>query len=95
MNIQKNCKTIIAIGRNYAEHAKGNWKIHPIQTKCFLEVFFKRQFELNNTELGNAVPEKPFFFLKPRSSLVTMPNAIEIPAGLENIHHEGKHIDRQ
>ncbi|KAJ3315767.1 hypothetical protein HDU76_002106 [Blyttiomyces sp. JEL0837] len=53
-------RKIVAIGRNYAEHAK---------------------------ELGNAVPKAPFFFLKPPSSYVQMPDPIEIPVGL-NVHHE-------
>ncbi|KAJ1933231.1 hypothetical protein EC988_009189, partial [Linderina pennispora] len=53
-------RKIVAIGRNFSEHAK---------------------------ELGNAVPAKPFFFLKPTSSYVTSPGTIEIPAGC-TVHHE-------
>ncbi|KAJ1934548.1 hypothetical protein FBU59_005663 [Linderina macrospora] len=53
-------RKIVAIGRNFSEHAK---------------------------ELGNAVPTKPFFFLKPTSSYVTSPGKIEIPAGC-TVHHE-------
>ncbi|ORX73760.1 hypothetical protein DL89DRAFT_276994 [Linderina pennispora] len=53
-------RKIVAIGRNFSEHAK---------------------------ELGNAVPTKPFFFLKPTSSYVTSPGTIEIPAGC-TVHHE-------
>ena len=54
-------RKIVAIGRNYADHAK---------------------------ELGNEVPKTPFFFLKPTSSFVTEPNAIEVPKGAV-VHHEG------
>ncbi|KAL2919592.1 hypothetical protein HK105_200504 [Polyrhizophydium stewartii] len=53
-------KKIVAIGRNFAKHAK---------------------------ELGNAVPEKPMFFLKPTSSYVQQPGAIEVPEGT-TVHHE-------
>ncbi|KAI8927507.1 hypothetical protein BC831DRAFT_452178 [Entophlyctis helioformis] len=53
-------RKIVAIGRNYAKHAK---------------------------ELGNAVPESPMFFLKPTSSYVQQPGAIEIPHGAV-VHHE-------
>eukprot|EP01113_Clastostelium_recurvatum_P008916 TRINITY_DN1424_c0_g1_i1.p1 TRINITY_DN1424_c0_g1~~TRINITY_DN1424_c0_g1_i1.p1 ORF type:complete len:218 (+),score=68.11 TRINITY_DN1424_c0_g1_i1:144-797(+) len=53
-------RKIVAIGRNYAEHAK---------------------------ELGNAVPSKPFFFLKPTSSYIREGQNIEIPEGAD-VHHE-------
>ncbi|KAJ1546356.1 hypothetical protein HK405_007171 [Cladochytrium tenue] len=53
-------RKIVAIGRNYADHAK---------------------------ELGNAVPSRPFFFLKPTSSYLRMPGNIELPVGTE-VHHE-------
>ncbi|CAG8754680.1 6400_t:CDS:2, partial [Acaulospora colombiana] len=53
-------RKIVAIGRNYAKHAK---------------------------ELGNAVPEKPFFFLKPTSSYVFNGGNVEIPQGVL-VHHE-------
>jgi acylpyruvate hydrolase len=54
-------RKIVAIGRNYAKHAK---------------------------ELGNAVPEKPFFFLKPTTSYVFSGGNVEIPQGVL-VHHEG------
>ena len=54
-------RKIVAIGRNYAKHAK---------------------------ELGNAVPDKPFFFLKPTSSYVASGGKVEIPRGVV-VHHEG------
>ncbi|KAG8781123.1 Acylpyruvase fahd1, mitochondrial [Serendipita sp. 398] len=53
-------RKIVAIGRNYAKHAK---------------------------ELGNAVPDKPFFFLKPTSSFVLSGGNVEIPKGVI-VHHE-------
>ncbi|KAJ3042423.1 hypothetical protein HDV00_007379 [Rhizophlyctis rosea] len=59
-NFTSQARKIVAIGRNYAEHAK---------------------------ELGNEVPKTPFFFLKPVSSFVTEPNAIEVPKGTV-VHHE-------
>jgi len=54
-------RKIIAIGRNYAKHAR---------------------------ELGNAIPEKPFFFLKPPSSYLPNGGKVEIPRGV-TVHHEG------
>lgn len=53
-------RKIVAIGRNYAKHAK---------------------------ELGNAVPDKPFFFLKPTTSYVSSGGKVEIPRGVI-VHHE-------
>ncbi|KAH6582109.1 hypothetical protein BASA60_002123 [Batrachochytrium salamandrivorans] len=53
-------RKIIAIGRNYALHAK---------------------------ELGNTVPESPMFFIKPTSSYIQPPGAIEIPHNTV-VHHE-------
>ncbi|PRP76522.1 hypothetical protein PROFUN_15096 [Planoprotostelium fungivorum] len=53
-------KKIVAIGRNFAEHAK---------------------------ELGNAVPTKPFFFLKPTTSFVRPGGAVVIPPRAD-VHHE-------
>ena len=55
-------KKIVAIGRNYAEHAK---------------------------ELGNAIPQEPFFFLKPTTSYIRSGSKIEIPLGGQaTVHHE-------
>ena len=53
----------MAIGRNFADHAK---------------------------ELGNSVPSKPFYFLKPIASYLPAGSgrAIWIPSGCE-VHHEG------
>ena len=40
-------------------------------------------------ELGNHVPSRPMFFLKPTSSIIRQGEAIEIPQGC-NVHHECK-----
>ncbi|KAI9183631.1 hypothetical protein H9P43_004549 [Blastocladiella emersonii ATCC 22665] len=53
-------RKIVAIGRNFADHAK---------------------------ELGNAVPTKPMFFLKPTSSYCPVGRAITIPEQCD-VHHE-------
>lgn len=42
-------------------------------------------------ELGNAVPQSPFFFLKPTSSYLENGGAIEIPRGCE-VHHESEYL---
>jgi hypothetical protein len=54
-------KKIVAVGRNYQEHA---------------------------AELGNAVPTKPMLFLKPTSSYILEGEAIKIPKGCFELHHE-------
>ncbi len=61
MSWWKNCFKVIAIGRNYALHAK---------------------------ELGNAVPTKPFWFLKPPSAILPNGGTIVIPEGIPEIHYE-------
>jgi len=40
-------------------------------------------------ELNNAVPETPFFFLKPTSSYLENGGDIELPQGCE-VHHESE-----
>ncbi len=60
MNFVKTSRKIVAIGWNYAKHAK---------------------------ELGNTVPQKPMFFLKPPSSIIEQGQSIEIPPGAV-VHHE-------
>ncbi|KAL7754212.1 Acylpyruvase fahd1, mitochondrial [Sorochytrium milnesiophthora] len=59
-NFLRTGRKIVAIGRNFGDHAK---------------------------ELGNAVPTKPFFFLKPTSSYCPVGSKIEIPVGCD-VHHE-------
>jgi len=47
-----------------------------------------RNYAKHATELGNAIPERPFFFLKPTSSYVASGGRVEIPRGVI-VHHEG------
>ncbi|XP_064601679.1 acylpyruvase FAHD1, mitochondrial-like [Liolophura sinensis] len=54
-------RKIIAVGRNYSEHA---------------------------AELGNAIPSTPILFLKPPSAYITQGQAIKIPKGCSELHHE-------
>ena len=56
---------IIAIGRNYAEHAK---------------------------ELGNAVPKKPVFFMKPETSLIKNNQDFYYPDFSKDIHFEAEFV---
>ncbi|KAI9030592.1 hypothetical protein DFJ74DRAFT_657110 [Hyaloraphidium curvatum] len=46
-----------------------------------------RNFAEHAKELGNAVPTRPMFFLKPPSSIVLQPNPVEQPKDVE-LHHE-------
>jgi len=56
------CRKIVAVGRNFAAHAK---------------------------ELGNAVPKAPILFLKPPTSILQQGKGpIEIPPGVDELHHE-------
>ena len=41
-------------------------------------------------ELGNTVPERPLFFLKPPSSLIGDGEAIVLPSQSEQVEHEGE-----
>ncbi|CEP12373.1 hypothetical protein [Parasitella parasitica] len=74
-------RKIVAIGRNYRYVATRSindaW-----ETKCGTLVHSEHAKELNN-----AVPETPFFFLKPTSSYLENGNDIELPQGCE-VHHE-------
>ena|SRR3990167_4925122 len=50
-----------------------------------------RNYHEHIKELGNDVPEKPFFFLKPASSLLPSPGPILLPVhtgGVTDCHHE-------
>jgi acylpyruvate hydrolase len=66
-------RKVVAIGRNYAEHAAG----------------FASIVLINLAELGNAVPTSPFFFLKPASSIIRVGQPIEVPPKCNELHHEG------
>ncbi|KOG89789.1 fumarylacetoacetate hydrolase family protein [Streptomyces varsoviensis] len=54
---------VVAVGRNYAEHA---------------------------AELGNAVPEAPFAFFKPSTSVIGPGDAIAYPSFSSEVHHEAE-----
>ncbi|KAH7842044.1 hypothetical protein Vadar_000755 [Vaccinium darrowii] len=47
-----------------------------------------RNYVAHAKELGNAVPKEPVLFLKPTSSYLENGGTIEIPEGLESLHHE-------
>eukprot|EP01135_Chromosphaera_perkinsii_P000555 Nk52_evm17s123 gene=Nk52_evmTU17s123 len=47
-----------------------------------------RNFSDHAKELGNAVPEKPFMFLKPTSSYAQEGSPIVIPPRAASLHHE-------
>mmetsp|Transcript_51619 Transcript_51619/g.122890 ORF Transcript_51619/g.122890 Transcript_51619/m.122890 type:complete len:222 (+) Transcript_51619:3-668(+) len=47
-----------------------------------------RNYALHAKEMKSPVPTEPFWFLKPPSSYLASGGKIEIPAGLESIHHE-------
>ncbi len=55
---------------------------------CSKIVAIGRNYPLHAKELGNAVPSKPFWFLKPPSSFLRNGGTIVIPEGLTEIHHE-------
>ena len=52
---------VVAVGRNYADHAK---------------------------ELGNEVPEAPFAFFKPATSVIGPGDEIQYPSFSQDVHHE-------
>jgi len=47
-----------------------------------------RNYSEHAAELGNAVPGKPILFLKPTTAYVTEGQAIKIPKGCTDLHHE-------
>ncbi|KAF7254872.1 hypothetical protein EG68_07523 [Paragonimus skrjabini miyazakii] len=55
------CRKVVAVGRNYVEHAR---------------------------ELGSEIQSEPVIFLKPSSSIIEHGEAIEIPNGVIEVHHE-------
>ena len=46
-----------------------------------------RNYAAHAKELNNAVPTKPFFFLKPPSSMITEGQIIQVVPG-QDVHHE-------
>lgn len=47
-----------------------------------------RNYAAHARELGNAVPEAPILFLKPRTSFVALEEGFAIPQGRGECHHE-------
>jgi len=59
---------------------------------CRKAVCVGRNYVEHAKELGNAVPnpssEKPLLFMKPSTAIITQGQNIEIPVGLDELHHE-------
>ncbi len=47
-----------------------------------------RNYAAHISELGNATPEAPVLFIKPVTALMPMEQAIPLPRGLGEVHHE-------
>ncbi|RZU47618.1 2-keto-4-pentenoate hydratase/2-oxohepta-3-ene-1,7-dioic acid hydratase in catechol pathway [Fluviicoccus keumensis] len=47
-----------------------------------------RNYAAHARELGNAVPDAPILFLKPRTAIVPLSPSFAIPAGRGSCHHE-------
>jgi 2-keto-4-pentenoate hydratase/2-oxohepta-3-ene-1,7-dioic acid hydratase in catechol pathway len=58
-------------------------ELRPTKIVCLL-----RSYAAHARELGNEIPQRPFFFLKPPSSLLENHGSIVIPKGVEELHHE-------
>ena len=53
-------------------------------------VLIGRNYGAHAKELGNEVPKEPLIFIKPTSSLVGHGEAIVLPRGSDNVHHEAE-----
>jgi 2-keto-4-pentenoate hydratase/2-oxohepta-3-ene-1,7-dioic acid hydratase in catechol pathway len=53
-------------------------------------VAFGRNYAEHAAELGNAVPDEPFAFFKPTTSVIGSGDAIEYPTFSSNLHHEAE-----
>ena len=49
-----------------------------------------RNYADHAAELGNEVPENPLVFLKPPTTVIGPLQAIRLPAGVGEVHHEGE-----
>jgi 2-keto-4-pentenoate hydratase/2-oxohepta-3-ene-1,7-dioic acid hydratase in catechol pathway len=63
--------------------ARGKYQVRPSKIICLL-----RSYAKHAQELGNEVPDRPRFFLKPPSSLVPSGGKVIIPFGSREVHHE-------
>ncbi|MBN1390482.1 MAG: fumarylacetoacetate hydrolase family protein [Candidatus Thermoplasmatota archaeon] len=61
----------------------GHYELRPTKIICLL-----RSYAAHATELGNEVPGRPQFFLKPPSALVPNRSSIVVPPGVGRLHHE-------
>jgi 2-keto-4-pentenoate hydratase/2-oxohepta-3-ene-1,7-dioic acid hydratase in catechol pathway len=59
-----------------------------------------RNYAKHAAEMNSSVPDSPVVFLKPRSSIISGGDSIQIPESSKNVHHEvelviliGKHAD--
>lgn len=62
---------------------RGRYKLRPTKIICLL-----RSYAAHAAELGNEVPGRPLFFLKPPSALVPNGGSIMVPQGVKRLHHE-------
>jgi len=58
-------------------------ELRPTKIICLL-----RSYAAHARELGNEVPGRPQFFLKPPSAMIENGSSIVIPPGVEKLHHE-------
>ncbi|MGA1793012.1 MAG: fumarylacetoacetate hydrolase family protein [Thermoplasmatota archaeon] len=58
-------------------------RLRPTKIVCLL-----RSYAAHARELGNEVPGRPQFFLKPPSAMIENGSTIIIPPGVEKLHHE-------
>ncbi|MGA1819514.1 MAG: fumarylacetoacetate hydrolase family protein [Thermoplasmatota archaeon] len=61
----------------------GTVRLRPSKIVCLL-----RSYAAHAEELGNEVPGRPQFFLKPPSAMISNGSSIVIPPGVERLHHE-------
>lgn len=78
---------IVAVGRNYAAHAKelGNAVPKVTTPKLYFPFSISFQFLISTTE---SINQEPVLFLKPTSSYLQNGGTIEVPHPLESLHHE-------
>ena len=53
-------------------------------------IFLARSFGKHALELGNPVPERPLYFLKSPSALITPPTPVSLPRECEVVHYEAE-----
>lgn len=53
-------------------------------------VFLARSFGKHALELGNPIPERPLYFLKAPSALITPPKPVRLPSECDVVHYEAE-----